>query len=403
MRQNLIDFDKFKITYSVGHADILNNMVNVPALIPFSDTITDFLNALSKNLLSKPQTKAYPDVMTLAFWMRKASMIHLKNRFVVDDLIRLGRGVVFHIAPSNVAVNYAYSFITGLVCGNANVVRLPSKDFAQVDIINNAINEVLEVYPNLKPYIALVHYGHDNAINDAMSAMADVRVIWGGDNTITEIRNSPLKARAAEITFADRYSLAVIDADTYLKIDNKSKVAIDFWNDTYLSDQNACTSPRVILWLGEKKEEAKAEFWHHVNNLVEKQYEIYGVQVVNKLTSRSLLAVAKDGVKVEHAEDNLITRVHVEKLDVDLMEFKDNSGYFIECDGESVFDLKDICNDSRCQTISYIGDKHMFKQLLTSGISGVDRVVPMGKTMDFDFIWDGNNLFERMTRTIAIS
>ncbi len=403
MQRNSIDFKKLAITYSVGDADVLNHMADVPALLPFSDMITGFLNALSKNLLGKPQAKAYPDIVTLAFWMRKASMAQLKSRFVTDDTIRLGRGVIFHIAPSNVAVNYAYSLITGLVCGNANVVRLPSKDFAQVDIIDNAINEVLESYPDVKPYIALVRYGHDNSINDAVSAMADVRVIWGGDNTITEIRKSPLKARAAEITFADRYSLAVIDADAYLNVGNKSKVALDFWNDTYLSDQNACTSPRVVLWLGENKEEAKAEFWHHVHTLVEKQYEIQGIQAVNKLTSRSLLAVAKDGVKVEQAEDNLLTRVRVAKLDADLMEFKDNSGYFIECDGISILDLKDICNDRRCQTISYIGDTEMIKPLLTSGICGVDRVVPVGKTMDFDFIWDGYNLFERMTRTIAVS
>ena len=25
---------------------------------------------------------------------------------------------------------------------------------------------------------------------------------------------------------------------------------------------------------------------------------------------------------------------------------------------------------------------------------GIDRVVPMGQTMDFDFIWDGYNLYE---------
>lgn len=41
--------------------------------------------------------------------------------------------------------------------------------------------------------------------------------------------------------------------------------------------------------------------------------------------------------------------------------------------------------------------------LLTAGINGVDRVVPIGKTMDFDFIWDGYNLSERMTRIISIN
>jgi hypothetical protein len=36
------------------------------------------------------------------------------------------------------------------------------------------------------------------------------------------------------------------------------------------------------------------------------------------------------------------------------------------------------------------------------GIKGVDRIVPIGKTMDFDLIWDGYDLIERFTRTIDL-
>ena len=50
-----------------------------------------------------------------------------KEDFLSNGDLRMGRGVVFHIAPSNVAVNYAYSFAVGFVLGNANLVRLPSR------------------------------------------------------------------------------------------------------------------------------------------------------------------------------------------------------------------------------------------------------------------------------------
>ena len=40
--------------------------------------------------------------------------------------------------------------------------------------------------------------------------------------------------------------------------------------------------------------------------------------------------------------------------------------------------------------------------LLTSGIKGIDRVVPIGKTMDFDFIWDGYDLISQLTRIIKM-
>ena len=28
------------------------------------------------------------------------------------------------------------------------------------------------------------------------------------------------------------------------------KIAVGFYNDTYLFDQNACTAPHLIIWLG---------------------------------------------------------------------------------------------------------------------------------------------------------
>ena len=85
------------------------------------------------------------------------------------------------------------------------------------------------------------------------------------------------------------------------------------------------------------------------------------------------------------------------------MEYRDNSGYFYEYDCQNILDLVPICNDKRCQTIGYIGEKDMFMPLIQLGIKGVDRIVPIGKTMDFDLIWDGYNLPEFLSRTIVVS
>ncbi|MCH1982918.1 hypothetical protein MCG98_10115 [Ruminococcus sp. OA3] len=404
MQQSLNDFSKLNIQYSVGSGPIMSEMQSAPAKVPFAESVVEFLNAVAKVLLSDREAKRYPDVVTLGFWMRKASIEELKKRFTHSDksIMKLGRGVAFHIAPSNVPVNYAYSLITGLLCGNKNVVRIPSKEFDQVRIINKAFNKVLTDMPEMKPYICLVKYGHESTINDAMSAIADVRVVWGGDNTISELRKSKMKPRAVEVTFADRYSLAVIDSDAYLTIDNKSKVAQDFYNDTYLTDQNACTSSRAVVWMGSRIVEAKEVFWNELHTFIDGKYIISGVQAINKLTSGYILAAVKDGVKKIISKDNLIIRMSVPALTADLMELKDNSGYFFEYDCSNIMEIRDFCNDTRCQTLSYIGDKEIVKPLVMSGIVGIDRVVPMGKTMDFDLIWDGYNLYESMTRNIVL-
>ncbi len=84
------------------------------------------------------------------------------------------------------------------------------------------------------------------------------------------------------------------------------------------------------------------------------------------------------------------------------MDYRDNSGYFYEYDCKDIMDIGALCNDKRCQTLSYIGDKALFRPLIESGIKGIDRVVPVGKTMDFDLIWDGYDLTELLTRTVVM-
>lgn len=401
MQLSLID----NISFCVGDKDILMNMQNVPAMEPFSDRIIEFLNATSKKLLADAQVKKYPDIVTLAFWMRRASIDSLKKRFDnKNEGFRLGRGVVFHIAPSNVPVNYAYSLVAGLLCGNANIVRISSKQFEQINIINNAITEVLNSgFADCRPYIVLVRYGHEQSINDTLSDFADARIIWGGDMTIGELYKSKLSPRAIEIKFADRYSLAVINSDDYLAVDNKVKVAKDFYNDTYLTDQNACTSPRIVVWMGESISKAKEMFWSELHKVVvEAKYMLQEEKVVSKLASAYLLAAIEVGVEKETMPDNLIVRLKVSRLTSKLMDMKDNSGYFIEYDCKDIMNLKEICDSSRCQTLSYLGNKDLILPLIKSGIKGIDRIVPVGQTMDFDMVWDGYNLYELLTRVIMI-
>ena len=394
-----------RAAYLVGSREALLKLQSTAPKLPFSQDIIDFLSDLSKELMQSSEAKTFPDVATLGFWLRRSSLLSMQKRFRTDDdIFRIGRGTAFHIAPSNVPVNYAYSLFAGLLCGNANIVRVPSKDFPQIDIINKAICKTLEKHPNMKPYIVLMRYERDREINDMLSALCDVRVIWGGDATISELRRSPLPARACEITFADRYSLAVIDSDVYMhmiKKDDKAvaRFAADFYNDTYLSDQNACTSPRAVIWTGNAKDEAKKIFWESLSALVKKKYRFQPIQGVDKL-SAEYTAAASGICRMKHISDrdNRLVRVQVLELPSKLMDYRGNSGYFYEYDCDDILAIRELCDDTHCQTIGILGERAIAEPLLRSGIHGVDRVVPMGHTMDFDLIWDGYDLVERLTR-----
>ena len=375
----------------------------------FSEDTVSFLSEISELLLKTPAIRNYPDVATFAFYCRKANLNGIKKSILTNSDTRIGRGILFHITPGNVPVNFAYSLFAGLVTGNINIVRLPSKDFEQVIIIVNAINSVLliERYKLIfSKRIFLVRYDRDSIATAFFSTLCDVRIIWGGDKTINEIRKSPIPPKSTEVTFSDRYSIAVINAENYSKDHDKAKIALDFYNDTYLFDQNACTSPNTIYWLGSNNqvEHAKMEFWEKLQHtLQEKQFEMQPILAVDKLTSFFAQAISYGDIEKEPHVTNDIWRIKNGSVHRDIDLFRCSSGYFNEVIVSSLDELIPVIN-RKFQTIGYFGftKEEMEDWIKRSKPLGIDRIVPIGRTMDFSLVWDGYNLVEVLSRKIQV-
>jgi len=392
-----------KIDFCVGSAEILENMTAQPALPIFSEQTLAFLNALSARLMKS--ARAFPDVITFAFWCRRAALLREKQGYDAQKR-RIGRGISFHIAPSNVPINCAFTMAAGLLAGNATIVRLPSKESPQTQLVAETVRGLLDgEYPDMAPYVALIRYHHDADIMASLSAICDTRVIWGGDDTIRTIRQAPLSPRATEITFADRYSMCVIDADGYLALTEteKDRAAADFYNDTYLSDQNACTSPRLIVWLGVKKAMAKEAFWAKATELAKERYPLAGVQTVGKLTAFYTLAAEKEVQLASGINECYAMRVRVTELAPELMDYRYDSGYFLEYDAAGLEVVLPMLTE-RLQTVSYLGMEGAAIAELVCEYRprGADRIVPMGQTMEIGLFWDGYDLIERMSRRIEM-
>lgn len=387
------------VTYALGSRAREAQMQDVRPLPIFSAEAYNFLSALSTRILADAEAKSYPDVVTLGFWCRPASLRHMAAQYE-SETNRLGRGITFHLAPSNVAVNFAYSCLAAFLAGNASIVRLPSKDFPQVQILCRLFSETLVEFSALAPYFLFVRYGYEQEVTGRYSAMCQTRIIWGGDRTIGEVRRAPLPPRANEITFADRYSLSVIDADAYLAAEDKARIAQAFYNDTYLSDQNACTAPHFIVWMGRNVTEAQRVFWAELHGLVRTRYTLQAVQAVDKLTQLYRLGAQFDARQIE-MPDQLITRVRVDALHEDLPVYRAGSGFFIEYEARTFAEIHPLCGSS-CQTLSYYGmdEESLLQEVLAMRPAGIDRIVPMGHTMDFALIWDGVDLIRSMSRVI---
>ena len=65
-------------------------------------------------------------------------------------------------------------------------------------------------------------------------------------------------------------------------------------------------------------------------------------------------------------------------------------------------DIDSIIND-KYQTLSILGfdEKEIIDFLVRKRARGIDRVVPVGKTLEFDLIWDGYDLILTMSRVIT--
>lgn len=389
-----------QITFVIGNEGQLEQIAQIPAWKPFDERVMDFCGKLSDACMKLKDCQMYPDLIALAFWLRKSNM--QKNSQSYRDLSdHLGRGLVFHIAPGNVALSFAYSLATGLLTGNTNIIRLPSRRFEQADIFCEALRSVVAEEPELAQRFCLIQYPHNKDITDAISLKCHTRIIWGGDDTINTIRKSAILPRATEITFANRFSVCLIDADNYLSDYHPKKTAHDFYIDTYLSDQNACSSPRILFWFGQRVAEAKKIFWDALYAEIQ-GYDIAPVTTVNKLLTFCKYA-AENKCEMTMAPDCRIMRIQVDSPGKEILDNIGNSGYFYECDISDISEILPICT-WELQTLSYIGfeEDQLREFILRNAPDGVDRIVPVGHTMDFNFIWDGRDIIREMTRKVSM-
>lgn len=375
--------------------------------VPFLDEVVEFLNALSGSLLKDKESRSYPDVITFAFFCRRANLLLQKDKYY-SNTIRLGRGIIFHIAPSNVPINFGYSLVAGLLSGNSNIVRLSSKDFPQVDLIVKHLYKLTAegTHKEVIDRIALVKYDHTGDGTHFFSSFCNVRVIWGGDETIAQIRKSLIPARAFDVTFADRYSMAVIHASQLLKVAEPEliKLAEGFYNDTYLFDQNACSAPHLVCWLGDSENILVAQnlFWSSVQQIVKKKYEFQPVLAVDKLTAFYRQSINLSIEKIS-TKDNLLVRVNVKDIPLEIDLYRCAGGYFSEYKLSSLDEIAPIVT-SKYQTMAYYGFEKIDLEnfVLSNRLCGIDRIVPLGETTNFALTWDGYNLIDVLSRECSI-
>lgn len=372
---------------------------------PFDDSTLDFVSAFSEKMLKFPNIKKYPDLVSLAFWMRPANIRKLKAEFDKENRVKVARGLVFHIAPSNVDTIFIYSLFLSLLLGNNNVVRLSSARSERQKIILRVLNALLdENFEEIGSSLAIVTYGHDNEITAWLSSYAKARVIWGGDQTVNLISSIPASANTLDIKFANKYSYAMIDASSYAKLSELEKhhLAKQFVNDSFWFAQQACSSPRTIIWFNATDSDSRiGDFWSKVESeLVGFNHDINDAEIINKYLAEQSIMIEQEGVEHVERRSNILNVVKLSELSQKINRLHCGGGIFFEYYAEN-FDGVISAFESCDQTISYFGiDMEALKKSLINNPVGIDRVVPFGKALDFHHIWDGYNFLNYLTREV---
>lgn len=390
-----------RMHFLCGDSNLINNIDSIKVLKTFSSEVVDFLQCLHLEILTDKRSEIYPDLITFAFWCRKNNIFKFEKSYN-DIEFRLGIGVVLHIAPSNVPLNFAYSLVAGLLAGNINIVRLSSKEFNQVEILVAAINRLTrDQFQSIKNHIFLIQYPHDSDITKQLSSLSDGRIIWGGTKTINTIRENIIKPNGIDLGFADRYSICVIDSDEYLLAQDKKQIANHFYNDSYTNDQYTCSSPSLIFWLGKNKIEAQNIFWQYLESIVSQKYTINEKQSIDKLLAFYDLSL-KYTCRKEIVSNNLITRIKMTTIDDAIFDYRCGNGFFMEYNIEKLEEILPYSKKS-CQTITYFGIKNeiITALIVVNGVKGCDRIVKMGRALNFSLIWDGHDLITMFSRKIS--
>ena len=393
---------------------LLEKLTTEKTLMPFSDKLIQFVGEVSRSILTDISFRSYPELFALAHWFRPAQLHELKETLLHDICLKyseiVARGLVFHIAPSNVDSVFIYSWLLSLLCGNTNVVKISRRRTKQIEMFFNVVNAVINKieYTSIANGNVILSYDHDDIVTAKISVCCNMRVIWGGDATIKHIRTIALDPLSTEIFFANRFSLAVFNSEAVTELSEsfQQELVHNFYNDAFWFNQQACSSPRTIIWIGKSEITLKAQklFWDALLEQVKlRDPENMPSQVMDRITNLFRYACEHKKMECLALPGLFPSRIHLESISNLDRECHEGNGLFIEIYRDKLDDITSLLQPCD-QTIAYFGFKRddWLKLLPFLPPHAADRIVPVGNALAFSITWDGQNFLKSFTREIQI-
>ena len=224
---------------------------------------------------------------------------------------------------------------------------------------------------------------------------------------VAALRAMPMPPHAVEFSFPDRWSLALFSQAAFSAMDGEELAvqARRFYNDTYQMDQNACSSPHLVLWLEDGgTPDCRARWWRTVAEQVVRRYDLGFYQAARKKETLCRLAMTMDTppiASVEQYEGNRLYVACLDRLPADPTGLRGGFGLFFQSAVSGWEALLSLLSP-KVQTLvcGGIEPEPLARYLAERGAGGVDRVVRLGKALEMDTIWDGKDLISGLSRSI---
>jgi hypothetical protein len=376
----------------------------------FDKRAVSFINKFSSLLLKYPAINQYPDLVALAYWFRRANIHKLEQNYINDkDVFRVGRGVSLHIAPSNVDTIFVYSFFLSLLAGNSSFIRVSQKSSPQLDIVIQLFQDLYDSgETETAGRFVICTYPHEDTTTEIVSKLCELRIIWGGDKTVSNITAIPLNPTALEIKFPNRISFSAINLSTLTKTTDKELIRLceNFYADIQLFGQQACSSPLALYFVGSSGPcEQSERFWNFFAAAA-KNHKLSASEVMDRYVSLSSMAISGivDKAEVPFSHDKVLILNGSLTTQISFRDGHPGNGSIVQFFLPQLADLSSHIRP-KDQTLSIYGfSLGEVGELLASLTNrGLDRVVPIGQALEFSNIWDGYDLIDSMSRKIDVS
>jgi hypothetical protein len=357
-----------------------------------------------------------PGIVFLRIWLRRGTLEPIIARELGANALdggwtEYGRaqikafplGVIGHWPAGNVEIQPILSMTCALLGGNAALVRIPR---GLVELTRVLMDRLVESDPKerltRRIFMAAFEHGRQD-LHEAMARAVDGAMIWGGQESVLQVRSLPFPHWAKLAVFGPRISVAAMDAGAWSHPQDQKTWCLRMARDVWQFDQQACSSPQ-ILFLEREAGKSTEEFAANLKQAFENE---------NKAHPRRAIAAALTST-ISRARASWLLDDPSHKAafptgpDWTLL-FGSGSDLPQPAQGKTltVLEVEDLMEavarlDGNVQTLGLgMADAEKEKKIaLLAGQRGIDRIVKLGRMHTFVPPWDGVDLIRPMVRMV---